>query len=66
MPVYAYVCETCGTEFDAFASIQKKESGWQPRCPKCGSVQTRHVFKAVAMIARPSSVPPRGGCCSSR
>jgi len=66
MPIYAYVCEECGAEFDIFVSIGKKESGWQPRCPKCDGVQTRHVFRAVAKMARSPDSAPRVGCCSSR
>jgi putative FmdB family regulatory protein len=67
MPIYTYSCEKCKTEFDAFASIQKKESGWQPVCPKCGSVQTRQIYKPVAMITG-SQRPSTGGsgCCSNR
>jgi len=32
MPTYTYVREQCQTCFEAFASIQKKESGWKPNC----------------------------------
>lgn len=66
MPLYAYVCEKCGTEFEVFVSIHKKEAGWQPQCPKCGSADTRHVFKGAALIGRSAEAPPRGGCCSTR
>jgi len=67
MPVYTYMCEKCKTEFEAFASIQKKESGWQPECPKCGSTQTRQTFKPVMLISDSRRSPSGGsGCCSSR
>ncbi|MGQ9849545.1 MAG: FmdB family zinc ribbon protein [Aggregatilineaceae bacterium] len=66
MPTYAYQCEECGTEFDAFASIAKKEAGWQPRCPKCSSARIRQIFKTAPVIARSAQPLPRGGCCSSR
>lgn len=65
MPLYAYICEDCETEFDAFATISKKEAGWRPQCPKCGSAQTRHIFKMVPVIARSPALPSKGGCCSS-
>jgi len=66
MPIYAYECENCGAAFDAFASIPKKESGWRPQCPQCGSTQTRHIFKVVPLIARSPGASSKGGCCSSR
>lgn len=65
MPVYSYLCEACETRFDAFASIAKKEAGWRPLCPKCGSDKTRQIFQSVALMVgtRP---PSSGGCCSPR
>jgi putative FmdB family regulatory protein len=66
MPIYIYKCEKCETEFEAFASIQKKEAGWQPQCPKCNSAQTRQIFKPIAMIGNSQQSPSGGGgCCSS-
>ena len=66
MPMYSYVCEKCQTQFEAFASIQKKESGWKPDCPRCGSSQTRQTFGAVGLIhlTRQNSPRGEGGCCS--
>lgn len=67
MPVYSHICKKCKSEFEAFASIQKKESGWQPACPKCGSAQTRQIFKPVMTISASRQSPPGGsGCCSPR
>ncbi len=66
MPIYTYICEACDTRFEAFASIKKKESGWQPQCPRCGSPQSRQVFTAVSVIASPRAASPAGGCCSPR
>lgn len=65
MPTYTYVCEKCQTRFEAFASIQKKETGWKPNCPRCGSSQTRQTIEAVSLIhpTRESS-SSGGGCCS--
>jgi len=65
MPTYAYACSKCGTRFEAFASIAKKESGWQPLCPKCGSHETRQTFGSVAVMVG-SRRPPTGGCCAPR
>jgi putative FmdB family regulatory protein len=65
MPTYTYVCEECGAEFEAFASIKKKETGWRPECPECGSPQTRQTFKAVAVIAGSRRSRFDGSCCSA-
>lgn len=65
MPVYTYLCESCKADFEAFASIQKKESGWKPSCPKCGSIQTRQIFKPIMMVTQARGRSPEGGSCCS-
>lgn len=64
MPTYTYACKECGSDFEAFASIKKKQAGWQPKCPRCGSSETRPTLKAVATLIGPDRRPPGGGCCS--
>lgn len=64
MPIYTYQCEKCKAEFEAIASIQKKDAGWQPVCPKCGSPQTHQTFKAMATLVGTRRSPSGGGCCS--
>ncbi len=65
MPVYTYVCKACETHFEAFASIQKKESGWKPVCPHCGSGQTQQTFESVALLkSKQASATRDGGGCS--
>jgi len=64
MPTYTYICEQCQTRFEAFASIQKKASGWKPNCPHCGSEQTRQTFASVGLIgASHASASDKGGSC---
>jgi putative FmdB family regulatory protein len=63
MPTYTYVCSKCGTHFEAFASIAKKQAGWEPACPKCGSQETRQTFQGLAVVVG-TRRPPSGGCCS--
>lgn len=64
MPVYTYVCDQCKIEFEAFASVQKKESGWMPDCPKCGGKMIRQTFKPVVRITDLRSSSSGRSCCS--
>jgi putative FmdB family regulatory protein len=66
MPIYTYRCETCKTAFEAFASIQKKETGWQPTCPKCGSSQTRQTYQPIFTLDRSQNTSAGGSCCTPR
>ncbi len=66
MPFYTYICQECDSYFESFASIQKKESGWKPICPKCGSTKTCQIFAAVAVSTGSKRSYPTGGCCGSR
>lgn len=67
MPTYSYLCEDCQTRFDAFASISKKENGWKPSCPRCGSSKVRQTFDSVGLIhVAPQGSSNVGGCCSPR
>lgn len=68
MPTYVFKCEACQSEFEAFASIQKKESGWKPDCPRCGSSKTIQVYRQAArwINSLSSSPPVSGGSCCSR
>jgi len=66
MPFYSYICQRCNSVFEAFASFEKKERGWKPVCPNCGSRDVRQEFTAAVRVGK-SSVPPRqGGCCNPR
>ncbi len=47
MPLYAFACADCGQAFKAFASIEKKERGWKPSCPKCGNGKVRQSYEAT-------------------
>lgn len=67
MPTYTYLCEQCQARFEAFASIQKKESGWKPVCPRCGSPQVRQTFESVGLISlsHSSAAESGSGCACS-
>ena len=51
MPVYAFICESCGS-FDLFRPMA--EAGAVAACPTCG-VEARRVFTppGLAYLARP-------------
>ncbi|MGC9325686.1 MAG: FmdB family zinc ribbon protein [Desulfomonilia bacterium] len=62
MPIYEYVCQDCGSEFEALVSISSKKN---PICPQCESTRLK---KKISLIATDKS-----GCsscastsCSSR
>lgn len=42
MPIYEYVCDKCGTDFEEL--VTKASSN--PVCPSCGSSSTRKLISA--------------------
>lgn len=74
MPFYSFHCEQCTTTFDVRASIQEREAGLQPPCPKCTSRDVQQVITAglllhsnagdrragPAVVCGPNAGP---GCC---
>ncbi len=61
MPFYKHYCQSCCEEFFVRLSITEYGQGAKPRCPKCGSVDTRR-------LSAPSNPRPAfrdgGGCCA--
>ncbi len=43
MPTYAYACDHCGHEFDAFQSITAKP---MRKCPACGQASLKRLIGA--------------------
>ncbi|WP_147822263.1 FmdB family zinc ribbon protein [Salidesulfovibrio onnuriiensis] len=43
MPIFEYVCEKCGNEFEELVFDRNEH----PPCPKCQSVQTSKLMSAV-------------------
>ena len=74
MPFYTFHCEKCETVFDVRATIQEREAGLQPPCPKCTSREVQQVITAglllhsaagdrragPAVVCGPNAGP---GCC---
>jgi putative FmdB family regulatory protein len=49
MPYYDYECSDCRKKFDIYRSIKIKSSNIL--CPKCGSHNTRQIFKSVPSVS---------------
>ena len=66
MPIYAYRCSACGTEFERLVRSATKVS-----CPGCASRKLDRLMSATARPAGKSAPadysrlgpPPGGGCC---
>jgi putative FmdB family regulatory protein len=46
MPIYEYVCEACGQEFEKM--VRFSEADLAPKCPTCGSDETHKQISRVA------------------
>ncbi|MDZ7780220.1 MAG: zinc ribbon domain-containing protein [Gemmatimonadota bacterium] len=44
MPIYDYVCERCGHEFQVQERISVARGGSKPVCPECESPKVGRVF----------------------
>ena len=45
MPIYQYECQSCETQFEAMATIAKREAPQE--CPDCGSLDSLKIITAV-------------------
>jgi putative FmdB family regulatory protein len=57
MPIYEYVCKTCGNEFELLIRGEEK-----PECPSCSSKDLTRNFSSPA--AHTSAGPKDPGCPS--
>ena len=64
MPIYEYVCDACGHEFEEL--VRSMRTSGKRDCPNCdGGLATQKLstFAPREGLGRPSSVPlPVGGC----
>lgn len=44
MPIYEYICEGCGKDFDKLVS----SSSAKPACPECGSKKVQRKFSTFS------------------
>jgi len=66
MPIYEYVCEECGAQFEEIMS----PTAPAPACPKCKSASTKKLMSCCrhstggsdAGGARTAAAPARSGC----
>jgi len=70
VPIYEYLCDTCGHQFER---QQKMADAPVKKCPECGEA-VRRLIGAVAGIVRGASTPcasdaspcARSGACNKR
>jgi len=60
MPLYEYVCQDCGTRFEAFRSM--KDADEAIRCKNCLSLHTRRALSRVAARSADGSFSTGSGC----
>jgi len=58
MPIYEYVCLECKNKFEVKATLEEKEKGLNPECPRCGSKKTSRFFGNFMFISG-----SQGGSC---
>jgi putative FmdB family regulatory protein len=59
MPIYEYVCQDCGSAFEALVNSSKVKSA----CPECGSKVLTRRFSTFAAHGGEPKTPCRGGTC---
>ena len=63
MPIYEYVCKTCGEEFDRFVRLAEFET--RPECPTCSSRDTQKRLSTFASQSGGESASAAGSGCRS-
>lgn len=58
MPIYEYLCTTCGSHFE---KLQKSAEASGVECPTCGSVEVKKEFSTFSSAGSSSSA---AGCFS--
>jgi len=63
MPIYEYLCESCGDKFERL--VRRTEEVLESGCPSCGQKHLRQeysTFAARAASGESVSASPMGGC----
>lgn len=59
MPIYEYLCTTCGHHFDHYwRSLQAASQGPAPACPACAGQETQRVISQVAVLGGLGGLTP--------
>ncbi len=52
MPIYEFVCEDCGTEFEEL--LRKRDEASQVKCKECGSQRVKRLMSVVSSVVKES------------
>jgi putative FmdB family regulatory protein len=68
MPIYEYLCESCGNKFEKL--VRKSEEALECGCPSCGQKHLKQEYSTFAARASSASAPAEmpscpGGMCGS-
>ena len=59
MPIYEYVCTTCGQIFDHYwRTLKAAGEGQAPPCPICASPETQRIISQVAVLGATGGLTP--------
>ncbi len=59
MPIYEYICTTCGHRFDHYwRSLQAASESQALPCPACAGLDTQRVMSQVAVLGGMGGLTP--------
>jgi putative FmdB family regulatory protein len=64
MPIYAYICQECNQDFEAFDG--HSESNYQPSCPACGSEETARQIAFLVPVRNNNNFRAPTSSCASK
>jgi len=63
MPIYEYLCESCGTKFEKLVRRSDEQLALAAGCPSCGKKDLKQEYSTFAPRAgNTSPTPEMGGC----
>ncbi len=63
MPIYEYLCDSCGNKFEKLIRRSEAESAAAAACPACGKQELKQEYSTFAPRAgSTSSAGEMGGC----
>lgn len=63
MPLYEYVCQSCGTHFEKLVRFAEKDPGAE--CPICRSEKTHRLISLFAASSASMEAAPSSSCSSA-